>query len=222
MFAVVDTVSVAGGGGGTVTTGAIDTTGSTLIVIVMTNYDAAAVLSDSKSNTWTALSDQLTGHALQQLHYCITPTVGSGHTFTATVSGAPTYPMLGVIAFSSGITPVFDVDGVAFASGMTGQPGSLLSSEDGAVFVAGICADSFPDTSASISGINQSFVLQESFPYGVGQQLISGIASLIQTSAGSQNPTWTLSNTADLAMGMAVFVEPTTPVSTFPSLLLCA
>lgn len=68
------------------TTAAIDTTGATLIVIG-TVYDSAKnpTISDSKGNTWTALTstDIGSGNGRTQLYYCLNPVVGLLHTFSS-------------------------------------------------------------------------------------------------------------------------------------------
>jgi hypothetical protein len=72
-FALIDSVSVGSTGGGTVTSAAIDTTGADLLVLALSWYDAEAAptISDSETNTWTALTARDGNHsgAAVQFYY---------------------------------------------------------------------------------------------------------------------------------------------------------
>jgi hypothetical protein len=92
------------------TTSAINTTGATaLFVWLACSKSTTSTVTDSKGNTWTALTKNSASILVGlQLWYCTTtPTVGTGHTFTSsTVTNS--YPALAVQAFSgvaNGATP---------------------------------------------------------------------------------------------------------------------
>ena len=83
----------------TVTTGSIETTAATLLVVWLAMDNGGTVsLSDSKSNSWTALTSSVNGSTKSILYYCSNPTVGTGHTFTN--AGNQNYSTIYVGAFS--------------------------------------------------------------------------------------------------------------------------
>ena len=93
-----------------VTTAGLNTTGASLLVVTYARDSlfaaAATPISDSNSNTWTAATAEqgnamATGFCRQ--FYAKNPTVGAGHTFTFTLTGAG-FPSIGVSAFSSADT----------------------------------------------------------------------------------------------------------------------
>src|SRR4026209_2389297 len=92
----------------TATTAGIDTTGAGLLVAyTAADFNMDAVVTDSYGNTWTSGSDPGTGPDTR-IFYCITPTVGTGHTFTVSdnLSNAR-LPSIAVLAFSvSGVAVV--------------------------------------------------------------------------------------------------------------------
>lgn len=176
-----------GVGANTFSTSAIDTTGATLIVCHVTSF-AARTLSDSASNTWTALTIKTSANGTSgQLYYCANPTTSATHTFTLT--GTAFYGTLGVHCFSgTATTSAFDAEnGNNAGSGTTVQPGSITPSQDGEVIVTGVC---WKTTGTGTITISDSMV-KDSNAGGGGVNYAGGIASLIQTTAAAINPTWT-------------------------------
>lgn len=109
-------VAKAGAANGTTTSG-IDTTGAKLIVASLAyNNGVTPTLSDSKGNTWTALTATSNGSTRStRIYYCINPSVGSGHTFTfgpSSVLGA-----LVVSAWSASGNVTFDQEVGGHGSG---------------------------------------------------------------------------------------------------------
>lgn len=187
-YALVASVSAAPGiNGGT--TGSIDTTGADLLIVVIAEFDGGThtAPSDSKGNTWLELTTQADRGAQSTVFYAVNPTVGSGHTFT--YAEASTYPAISAMAFSGANTSSpFDVEnGATAASGTSIQPGSVTPNEDDELLVSGVCADSGNDTGM---GIDSSFLLELSDPYGGGNNMGGYAAYKIQTTAGAENPTW--------------------------------
>ncbi len=85
-----------------VTTSALDTTGAVGVYIVDTYYftGTAAVPSDSKSNSWTAIDSDFNDPFFTIIYRCDDPcTVGSGHTFTISSGMVGTYPSIAVQAY---------------------------------------------------------------------------------------------------------------------------
>ena len=175
----------------TATTVAFDTTGASLLVVFVGQI-AATTLSDSKGNTWTPLTAKTNGAYTGRFYYCINPTIGSGHTFSA--QGTNAYPLLAVVAYSCTTTPAFDNEnGAAAGSGSSQQPGSASSSGGTPVVITGWC---WNDT-GSIATINSSFTIED--PSRNGSTNIGiALADLIQSGGGaSVNPTWTFSGGAE-------------------------
>lgn len=83
---------------------AIDTTGCNLIVVNTGGFDVPINLTDNKSNTWTLVTD-LTSGGRNRMYYCLSPNVGTGHTFKVEQpSGSGYYGNLHVMGFQSGTT----------------------------------------------------------------------------------------------------------------------
>ncbi len=171
------------------TTAGIDTTGASLLIICGSFIGTSATVSDSvggNSNTWTPLTGTLTGGRSEQLFYCASPTVGSGHTFTVTGS----FPAICVVAFSNTAASPFDQESNNFG----GQPGSITPSEDNEVLVTGL-----GHSDATSQSIDQSFIITDDIANG-GFSVGAAMAYLIETTATAKNPTWTPSNNGRVSM----------------------
>lgn len=205
-FALVNSISAAlGSNGGT--TGTIDTTGADLLVVHVGKFDGSTggasggTLSDSKSNTWTALTPQDGTDAVSRIFYCENPTVGTGHDFT--FGNTSSFSSIEVLAFSGAkVAGSYEAENGATGSGTSLQPGSVTPTENGALIFTGKCWN------ASITGlsINSSFTLQEEEPYGGGTNMGSAAAYLIQGTAGAINPTWSWTTSVSAAATIAVFL----------------
>src|SRR5262245_51634543 len=116
--------SVNTGNGGT-TTAAINTTGAKLITIVIADT-AGTAPTDSLGNTWTmGPSATHAGSSMTlRLWYCINPTTGASHTFTA--PGAS--PAIGVQAWNAASTPALDQQS---AGNSAKQAGSITPTANG-------------------------------------------------------------------------------------------
>jgi len=171
------------GGGGT--TGAINSTGANLIVIAIAAYSHNDTPTDSKSNTYTGLTQQGSGTGFLRLYYCVAPTVGSGHTFSTTSD----YCTISAIAFSGA-----SASPLGSQNGGTGslQPGSITPGANGSVVITAIgSSDGSSTTIPSLAGGFTS--------YGVscfGDHAMLGLAWYVQPTAAAINPTWTAVNTS--------------------------
>lgn len=213
-IALVTSTAQGSTNGNSFTTSSIDTTGATLMVVAVVTYVgvSAGTLSDSKGNTWTALTTYATsGNQRVKWFYAQNPTVGTGHTFTAGPNGG--LPSVGVLAFSGTATAgVFD----------TGQDqgyGTVGSGETSAQATASVTpsvndcvvvsvqshANVITDLSVNSSFTKTNEVLFDgSFNfYGIG------IAYLIQTTATTVNPTWSWTGGTYPATALAVFKPAT-------------
>jgi hypothetical protein len=174
-------------------TSAIDTTGANLLVISTANVGTAAeTISDSKSNTWVALTQQSFA-SLQtcRIWYAINPTVGTGHTFQSNFVAFGSGGM-SVTAWSGADTSSpFDVqNGSSALNGTTGQCGSVTPGVANEVVISAVTLDD-PGTISIDSGftITDQAPLVGGLSYGLAQ------AYLIQTTATAANPTWTFNST---------------------------
>src|SRR5579862_8122164 len=124
----------------TFSTSAIDTTGATLIVVAAGSYNGYSVaLSDSQSNSWTALPSQMNSNERLTLYYCLLPATSSSHIFTLT-GGAP-YGSLVVEAWN-GISGVDVSTGNNVGDSInTYQIGPILPAKNGDLVVAALLAN---------------------------------------------------------------------------------
>lgn len=193
-FALVSQVSQALGVNGGTTSG-IDTTGSAFIALALSYYDAtsgaiaAGSITDSKGNTYTAATNYTSSNHAVRIFYCLSPIVGAGHTFTASVTA--TYSVLSALAFSVSPAPSFEA-----VSGAAGAiPGSLTPSVDNSLVIsagvglgsAGALTADGDFTTHSTAGVD-------------GVNVAGGIAYLIQTTAAAANPTWSETSTSTSAV----------------------
>jgi hypothetical protein len=180
-----------GGGGGGIalvsstikghaTTDAIDTTGANLIVIGLSWYSDAPSVSDSKGNTWTALSTYGSSPYLVRLFYCLNPSVGGSHTFSTTAN----IYVLNVAAFS-GVTAFDAESGAGNGNATTIQPGSITPAVASGLFITALC---FAELGTTAS-INSTFTILNGTSDAGGNNLLGSMAYKISSSA--ENPTWT-------------------------------
>jgi len=191
---VANTASGTNSGG--TTTSAIDTTGANLIVIHV-GYFNAPTITDSKGNTWTALTARDPGISAGRMYYCLNPTVGSGHTFTA--SGVNSFGTIAVSAFSG--VSAFGSENGAAGNAASIATGAVVPSVDGSLVISGITFNtvgSSVSVNASLSILNQVAPVN-SANFGVA------LAYLIQGTAASINPTWTPTTSQELGATIATF-----------------
>jgi hypothetical protein len=172
-----------GNNGGT--TSSIDTTSADFIAVLIYEYIGGThgAVTDSKSNSWSELTTRATaGGSQATIFYSVAPTVGSGHTFTYSVSGS--YSVAHVLAFS-GVDTVspFDAENGTTGTDANLQPGAVVPSADGALIISG------QSCSVGTGSIDSGFDLELSNAPGA---LEGGYtAFLVQSTAASINPTWT-------------------------------
>lgn len=184
------------------TTSAIDTTGASLLIAFIAKRENAGTMSDSKGNTWNALTASTVTGSTEGIFYYASGsiTVGTGHTFT--FAGANTFPRVLVSAWS-GVhgTPFDQQNGAANASTNSLATGSITPSEDNELVVAG-CA--YADTT-TIS-VNASMTIMDQGIFNSGSGFWGGAhAYIVQTSAGAINPTFSFTNAGQTAVRIASF-----------------
>jgi len=147
-YALVTNVAAGSANGTSVTTGGVDTTGADLIVIVVGGGSSVAVApTDSKSNTWTALTiSKVDSGERCSMFYCSAPVVGAAHTFSIPVT-ASSLPSICVAAFSgantSGPLDLQEQDQAWLPTPGTNDltVGDITPSADGALVVSGVAAN---------------------------------------------------------------------------------
>lgn len=173
--------AAAGGGSTSATTGAVDSTGANLAVVPGGRLFSSITWSDSKGNTFTALSTYTHSIFGGSLAYCLNLTVGSGHTFT----GSGTQPAVGASLFS-GVDAYDQESGSGGGGSSTRQPGSITPPSDGCLFFTGFTADN-----NNYWAVDSGFTLAGSIDNSPGTHFSVAWAYKIQTTAAAENPTWT-------------------------------
>lgn len=186
-FSVIASAAAAG------TTSGIDTTGADLLVAVV--GAESPTISDSKGNTWTGLTLQ-SSTGSSKIFYCLTPTVGSGHTFDPGVS----YRAVAVLAASG--ADAYEAENGAIGTTPL-STGSLTPSVDDCLVVA---AGGYGHD-ANTFGIGGGFTIAASRDGVTGVSYGALIAYLIQTTAAAANPSisWSGSPGENQNAHLAVF-----------------
>jgi hypothetical protein len=201
VAAVSATPGLAGG-----STAAIDTTGASLLVVSMSWYHGGAgpaiTVSDSKGNTWTLLTIHFETVTAQRFYYTLTPTVGTGHTFTVGAGGTGIYPVILAYAFA-GVASYQTESGTSSGSAVSSlASGSVTPSGTGALVLTGYSGQSAVTDSVAPSGFTLT-----SQPYIGGQNMQGSAAWQVQSPAAAINPTWSFSpSQGSASVGTAVFL----------------
>lgn len=189
------------------TTSSVDSTGGNFVVVAVASYEpsAAPTVSDSKGNTYSALTAQaVSGSHRIQLFYTANATVGSGH--TVTISGATSYSSASVAVFSGvKTTSPFDQQNGVASGGSPLSTGSVTPTEDNELVFAGISMNSAPSALSINGGFSTPAVVYfvGGSAYGVGS------AYLIQTTATAANPAWSWTGGDNMTAAIATFKEAT-------------
>ena len=193
--------------GQTVTSAAIDTTGANLITVCVSSYQTnpAPTLTDNKSNTWTGLTvrEQATAARIR-IFYCFNPTVGSGHTFTATNSPTASFPTLIVHAWSGAATSPFDQENGNTSPGIgPTSSGSVTPTENNELIITAVSQGGASVTNQT--SIDGGFTMSGNVSRLAGNHQAGAAAYLIQTTAAAANPAWTHGGSGATAVAIATF-----------------
>lgn len=205
-YALIGTgVTVGSAAGGTVTTGTYNTTGANFVSCVVSEFASAGstAVTDSLNGAtgWNARTTYNGGSQRITIWYNQSGSFGS-ETFTATVTGASTFPSISCLAFSGSTATPFDVEnGATTVSSTTVQSGSITP---GAANELVIAALSMGTANSSIT-IDGGFSTPLTTNFTGGQCEGVGVSYLIQTSAAAANPTWTMGNNSALDASIASF-----------------
>ncbi len=170
------------------TTAAINTTGANLIIFAVAFYNAGGTqvgtLSDSKGNTWTALTSHANGSITSRLYYCYNPTVGSGHTFSYTSVTFGIYGCLTVAAFSGFAASPFDLENGATATSASSiSTGSITPSQARTVVFAAAGFDT------GTAAIDNGFTITDA-PAIANASFSCGLAYKVLSAVAATNPQW--------------------------------
>ncbi len=207
-FTLIANTAKASAAGADTTTNAIDTTGANLIVINVAWLNGGGrtmSFSDSKSNTWTAMPIQQQGGGLaQDSFYCYAPTVGSGHTFTASKGGSNIFSSVYVQAWSGAGTSPFDQsNGAILTAVTTAEAGSITPTQSNELIVAYLEEN---EATAFAVSIGSSYTISDQITAVGGGTIGGAFAYLLQGSAAATNPSWSWNTgTHDANLSIASF-----------------
>lgn len=190
-----------------VTTSAMDSTGADTIIVSVQTYNTTVPLtaiSDSKSNAFVQLSHNDFGIYDQRIFLCRNPTVGGSHTFSFNTGGA-SYAAVSAAAFSGvGILSANDYTNATSVSSVSAGP--LTAKSNGSLFYFSIGAGSTVTQSSVSGGFTE--ITDIAFNPSVWMGLHTSYK--IQSTAGSETPTATLSGTTNLNATLLMF-DPLPP-----------
>jgi len=198
---VASTSAALGFSGGT--TAAIDTTGASLLAVSLswwTGLGGTPVFSDSKGNTYTALTARVQGDMGHRWFICLGPaSVGAGHTFSATAGGIA--PVIVAYAFA-GVGMYKAETGAVSAGGASLATGSVTPTEAGALILTGVIGKNASTDTVTPSG----FTVASHFSNSAGESLQGSAAYYLQPTIAAIDPTWQFSPAhGNTAAGTVVF-----------------
>lgn len=204
-YALVAKTAAGSSNGTNVTTSAIDTTGANLLLVFFVGTGTiVGPPTDSKGNTWTALtSGTVVGGERGTWYYVENPIVGFGHTFSWT-QGTGSLPSIIAFAFSGApASSSFDQESGNTTFGTTLAPGSLTPSVANCLVVQGLAYNT-----ASTDTIGESYNYAgdgTDYVNKTANAMGASAAYKIQTTATATNPTWTASTATSAVARAAVF-----------------
>lgn len=197
--------AASGGDGNVATTGTFDSTGANHLLVGVALFNGAGHasigdISDSKGNSWSLRTLYATAGGIEIALYqgLQTMTVGTGHTVTFTRSGS--FPSIAASAWSgAALSVVLDAQtGNNGGSASTIQPGSLSPSQDNDLLFTAVAAGG-----TTITSIDSGFSILDNVNAANSEPL--AVAYKIQTTAGAENPTWTLAGTGDVTANQSAW-----------------
>ena len=192
----------------------LDTTGATLLVLAVACFDYngryvanSNAPSDSNGNTWTGKTLQVSADTFSGIRVfyvnSASPTVGSGHVFTAGSTNDTAYPLMWVWAIDSTSSGPFNAESGNVAAGSPTsiqQAASVGSSGDFAV--CAVCNNLGTGTSQAI---DSGFTITGT-KYGfVGGTHGAGAGAYLNGLSGAVQPTWSGLDGSGTATAIATF-----------------
>jgi len=178
-----------GAGASDPTSTGFDSTGATLGIGVVSIFSGSSgsftSFTDSKSNTWNALTLRTTGAAWIRLYWSLLTSVGASHTVTA--NGSSIFGSVWFGAYSgSDLSSPFDVQNGNLSGGTSISTNSVTPSMNGSLLIA---ACSLTGAAAAL-GVTNSFTMLDQVSFTGGSHEGYGVAELIQTTAASVDTTF--------------------------------
>jgi len=182
----------------TVTTGTVNTTGANFLVIGCPTFAGSGLVTpnDAYSNLWTALTQYAGGtNGYVRLFYSGgTPTVGASETYTCSYASSNVYPAVLGAAFAGVATSsIHDQENGAgnnAASATTFQAGSITPTNSNELLIALMGYGNGTTANAATITINSGYTITNSVAPLTNGCNGGSMAYLIQTTATSENPTW--------------------------------
>lgn len=200
-YSLINSASAASSNAASVSTTGFDSTGGNLGILAVSGLaggSSPGAVSDSNSNTWTALTRQAGGSYGVQLFYCLGLTCGASHT-ASVASVASSRPSIAFYVFKGAKLGATPQQNGATTIAATVQPGSITPSNDNSLIVTAYGGG----LSGSVTGVDSS--MNEISVGPAGNNVSLGFAYKIQTSAAAINPTWTYSSSTNVNATMGVF-----------------
>src|SRR5436190_5409787 len=196
-----------GGDSNGFTSSAFDTTGANFILV---SYSSGATsletLTDSKGNTWTAMTASTASGRQHRFYYAFNATVGTGHTFT--ITGTATYPSL-AITWYSGVQSASDPLDQQARNGQVAPSvtaGPITPTVDGCLIATGFHHADGVNTRTLTGGC--TMVLDEtSTTFGSDNGSYGHLVS--QTTAAAISANWSTTNTVLTESTIASFKPAT-------------
>lgn len=205
-FSILTQASKAGTSANTNTTTNINTTNAKLIVVACGSYTPGGIptLSDSQGNTWTLDNSYADSQDLLRFFYCINPSISVSHNFT--YAGTGCFPCLSVLVIG-GDDAAHDAgaDNGNSSTDATVQTGPVTPSVDNSIAITGVVINS----SGAVFSVDSPFTIRTSANGDASNGNSIGVATDIQTTATTRNPTWT--NGFDAVASITVFKPFTSP-----------
>lgn len=195
------TTGVNGSGGGS--SSAIDTTGAAFLIGVVSYFSGASGLSfsDSKGNTWNALTAATSANSRCNIYWCKPSSVGPSH--TASFTGTSVFLGISFAAFTFGAVSPADQESVNSGTGTTTSSSSITPGFAGELVISGVAVVA---NTIAPSSVNGGFnVIGTPSSGSSGNRIGLGAAYLIQTSAAAASPAWTLSGSSEWSTKLASF-----------------
>jgi hypothetical protein len=195
--------------GNSATTGAFNATGATLLIATVSSYGGGGssnTLSDTEGNLgWVERALYGNGGIRVQLFDCNLPSTGASMTVTYTASSS--FASVQVTAWTGNdLSAPFDQENGSVTTASTIQPGALTPPAAGSLFISGLAHES---NGGATPTINSGFTIAATTPYAGGNNEGGSIAYFVQGAAASLNPTWDITNSADIAAVLGTYLAAT-------------
>lgn len=173
-----------------------------VLYVVVSDNNAAATISDNKSNSWTQIGTDLTaGVVVGQRWYCVPTTTGTGHTITVTFSGVANSTPVWTRITGAAASPL-DASGSTQGLGLSRASNTLAQANNLVI------SDVFCDGSAGSYTAGGGFT---KYQEQVNDSLYwtQAASSITTSSTTAVTPSWTVSGNTGGGAGMftTVFKE---------------